>query len=340
MPGARVTAQTVTPLYSFTPLSPSPYNSDGADPSAPVVLSGNTLYGTTWEGGSGGLGTVFSVHVDGTGFTLLHTFGGGSDGQHPAAGLVLSGSTLYGTADLGGNSGRGTLFKLNTDGTGFVPIYSFSGGLDGGALPGRLALSGNTLYGTTYQGGATDRGTIFKVDTDGSSFTSLYSFTGGTDGNGPEAGLILAGNILYGTTGGGGGSGTGFGAVFAINTDGTGFTIIHAFTGGGSEGSAPEAGLIQSGNTLYGTAFKGGEFGRGTVFSIALLPKLTIDPYGIYGVLKWPTNAIGFTLQSTTNLDATTVWLTNSVRPVVVDGWNTVSNPFVTGKQRFYRLIK
>src|SRR5256885_1773790 len=80
------------------------------------------------------------------------------------------------------------------------------------------------------------------------------------------AGLILSGNTLYGTAWYGGGSG---GTVFAINTDGTGFTSVYSFNGS-SDGSYPYAGVILSGNTLYGTARYGGITGHGTVYSLSL----------------------------------------------------------------------
>ena len=67
-----------------------------------------------------------AVNTDGTGFTILHSFTGGSDGADPFAGLILSGNTLYGTARFGGSSGNGTVFAVNTDGTGFTTLYSFS----------------------------------------------------------------------------------------------------------------------------------------------------------------------------------------------------------------------
>jgi uncharacterized repeat protein (TIGR03803 family) len=75
-----------------------------------LILSGNTLYGTTLAGGSSANGTVFAVNTDGTSFTVLHSFtalnnGTNSDGANPHAALVLSGNTLYGTAYTGGISG-------------------------------------------------------------------------------------------------------------------------------------------------------------------------------------------------------------------------------------------
>jgi uncharacterized repeat protein (TIGR03803 family) len=81
-------------------------------------------------------------------FKTLHTFTGGSDGANPFAGLILSGSTLYGTADSGGSSGYGTLFAINTSGTGFRVLVSFNGVNDG---------SGSSPY-FNRSAGCSDRG--------------------------------------------------------------------------------------------------------------------------------------------------------------------------------------
>src|SRR6266478_3283702 len=259
-----------TNLYGFT------NGSDGSAPSASLILSGNTLYGTAWGGGSSGKGTVFAVNTDGSGFTNLYSFTGGNDGGIPTASLILSGSILYGTASAGGGSGNGTVFAVNTDGSGFTNLYRFTGGNDGGDPYAGLILSSNTLYGTASGGGSSGNGTVFAVNTDGSGFTNLYGFTGGNDGGAPTAGLILSGNTLYGTTTAGGSSGNG--TVFAVNSDGSGFASLYRFTGG-NDGSAPAAGLILSGNTLYGTTTAGGSSGNGTVFSqIITPPTITTQP--------------------------------------------------------------
>src|SRR5207248_9237712 len=135
----------------------------------------------------------------------------------------------------------------------------------------------------------------------------------------------------------------------ALNTDGTGFTILHTFTATSgaipgaytnSDGAGPFGGLILSGNTLYGTAAGGGSSGRGTVFSLSFRPQLTITPSGAYVILTWPTNVAGFDytgykLQSAANLGSC-VWNTNSPAPVVIGGQNTVTNS-ITGPQQFYR---
>src|SRR2546427_590491 len=154
-----------------------------------------------------------------------------------------------------------------------------------GAFPAAgLVLMGNTLYGTAQQGGTLGHGAVFAVNTDGTQFTNLHSFTAtssdgtndiNSDGAGPQAGLLLSGNTLYGTAVEGGSWGGG--AVFAVNTDGTGFTNLYSFaatstnasgTFTNSDGAKPQAGLVLSGNTLYGTALAGGSSGEGTVFAI------------------------------------------------------------------------
>ncbi len=128
-----------------------------------------------------------------------------------------------------------------------------------------MILSGTTLYGEAVYGGSSGDGTVFAVNINGTSFTTLYNFTNGSDGGNPVGGLILSGNTLYGTAGKGGLDGI-MGTVFAVNTDGTGFTILHTFTNG-TDGYNPFAGLILSGNTLYGTTV-GGSSGYGTVFAL------------------------------------------------------------------------
>ena len=199
-----------------------------------MVVSGNTLYGTAYfGGGSASNGTVFAVNADGSGFTNLHNFTAlgspyqtNSDGANPQAGLTLSGSKLYGVAARGGTgtpfTGYGTLFAINTDGSGFTNLYSFTGiGTNGtGAYPyGDLLLTNNVIYGTTSGGGSNHAGTVFRINSDGTGITELYSFPAATfngstsftnsTGEGPWAGVALAGNALYGVTPNGGLGGNG-----------------------------------------------------------------------------------------------------------------------------------
>ena len=246
----QATAQICTTLHSFTATdSNTGTNRDGANPTAGLILSGNTLYGTAYKGGTNGNGTVFAVNTDGTGFTNLHTFtatdphtGTNRDGAYPYAGLILSGNTLYGTASGGGTNGDGTVFEVNTNGTGFTNLHTFTAtdphtgtNRDGANPTAGLILSGNTLYGTASGGGTNGNGTVFAVNTNGTGFTNLHNFSlrsviGSTNSDGaiPQAGLILSGNTLYGTAYAGGTNG--YGTVFAVNTNGTGFTTLHSFT--------------------------------------------------------------------------------------------------------------
>ncbi len=256
-----------TNLYTFSGLVRS---IDGTYPQAGMVLSASTLYGTTEEGGTNGGGTVFKIDTSGAGFATLHAFpatvsGANSDGAQPKAGLVLSGGTLYGTASFGGQ-GHGTVFSLNTDGSGFTNLYNFTDGVDGSTPVAALVQSNGTLYGTASSGGNFPGwGTVFKLNTDGSGFTNLYSFNPGPLGKGgtmPEAALLLSGSALYGTTAATDGHSGGI--VFKLNTDGTGFTVLSD----GNDGAQPQGGLVLSGDSFYGTTSAGGAPGAGVIFKV------------------------------------------------------------------------
>lgn len=201
-------------FMAYTPDSPET-NSDGAQPNAGLVLSGNTLYGTTSFGGSADSGTIFSMNTNGTAFTVLYNFTGGNDGGNPYGGLVLAGTNLFGTAIDGGAFGDGTVFAINTNGNNFTVLHTFTGGNDGARPRASLLLSSNLLYGTTYQGGLDDDGTVFAINPNTFTLTVLYAFTGGSDGSNPQAGLLLSSNTLYGTATSGGP--TGGGSVFALS---------------------------------------------------------------------------------------------------------------------------
>src|ERR1043166_1639115 len=127
MPVGQVMAQTLTTLHSFSarPVSYPYTNSDGAAPQGSLAISSNTLYGTAYYGGKFGYGTVFRLNTDGFGFTNLHDFDNDNDGAYLIGGLILSSNTLYGTAYSGGPSGFGTVFKVNTDGSGFAVLHNF-----------------------------------------------------------------------------------------------------------------------------------------------------------------------------------------------------------------------
>ncbi len=242
---------------------------DGSYPCDSLILDGSTLCGMTAKGGGSSMGAIFRVNTDGTGFRLLHSFAGGSsDGKTPLGSLVLRGSTLYGMTCLGGSSDAGTIFKINTDGTGFGLLHSFSGVSGEGRYPfGSLIVSGATLYGMTSDSGANSDGTVFKIDTNGTGFLVLHSFAGApADGEKPYGSLVLCGSTMYGMTYFGGGSDGG--TIFKINTDGTGFRVLHSFAGAPSDGSRPLGALVSSSSALYGMTFMGGASDNGTIFKI------------------------------------------------------------------------
>ena len=231
-------------------------------------------------------------------YTVVKSFTG-SDGSYPVAGLVLAGSTLYGTTAEGGSSDYGVVFKVNTDGSGYAVLKSFTG-RDGVDPEAGLVLSGSTLYGTTAYGGSSGEGVVFKVNTDGSGYAVLKSFTG-SDVVDPEAGLVLSGSTLYGTTYFGGFSGDG--VVFKVNTDGSGYAVLNSFSG--SDGLHPSAGLALAGSTLYGTTCGGGGSNLGVVF------KVNTDGSG-YAVLKSFTGSDGWDPSGGLVLGGSTLYGTTS----------------------------
>ena len=169
----------------------------------------------TTGGGTNNAGTVFSLKTDGTGFQSLFSFS--ATNGSPFGSLTVSGSTLYGMAQ-GGPYGDGTIFSISTTGGSLQTLFSFSGA-NGDAPNGSLTLAGSTLYGMTFAGGVPagwNTGTIFSINTDGSGFQSLLSFSvSSTGGTGPLGNLTLGGGTLYGMTNYGG----------AYNYYGTAFSL-------------------------------------------------------------------------------------------------------------------
>ncbi|HEY5909463.1 MAG TPA: choice-of-anchor tandem repeat GloVer-containing protein [Verrucomicrobiae bacterium] len=230
-------------------------------------------------------------------FAVLHTFTG-ADGNEPSPNLFVSGSTLYGTTINGGSSGGGTVFRLNTDGSGFAVLKNFPvGTVEQGAFGG-VVPSGGRLYGTTWGDGTPSGcGTVFALNTDGSGYSVLHQFTGG-DGREPMGSLLVRDGMLFGTTYEGG---TSYGTLFRMDTNGQSLTVLHNFTG--NDGAYSHSGLVASGSTLYGTTASGGSSFSGLVF------RMEVDGSG-FAVLKefgadggWPSDKLvlsGPTLYGTT----------------------------------------
>lgn len=233
-------------------------------------------------------------------YTVLHSFGSGTDGNEPIAGVVIGpGGVLYGTTQAGGTGHEcpflncGTVFSLTppaTSGGAWTEtiLHNFVG-YDGAIPEGGIAVgAGGVLYGTATYGGKFKAGTVFSLTPPQAGnpggevwrFDLLYTFTGGADGANPYAGVAIGSNgVLYGTTQNGGTAGQG--TVFALippkpATGAWTETVIHNFTGG-NDGASPVAGLaIGRGDVLYGTTQYGGPNTRcnaatpgcGTVFSM------------------------------------------------------------------------
>lgn len=323
----------------------------GSNPRATPTLSGVTLYGTT------SANNLYKVITNATDFTNFYTFSNlgydsarqlstNSDGSGLSYGsLVVSGQFVFGTAEIGGANGNGTVFMCDSDTGAFTTLYTFSQTFntttngDGANPIGGMALGGGTLYGTTSAGGPYGSGTIFSINIDGTDFTNLHNFSAAIndanpDGASPNGGLILSGGTLYGTTYYGGANGGG--VVFKINTNGTGFTVMYTFSAGSVEfgfnndGRNPNGALALSGNILYGTALNGGIYGQGTLFALniaAPVPVLNIQKSADSFILTW--SGAGVFLQSASTVNGPFADIIGAVSPYT----GTFS-----GAQTFFRL--
>jgi uncharacterized repeat protein (TIGR03803 family) len=261
----------LTTLYQFGSGA-----NDGQNPVAGLVQgSDGNFYGTTGSGGTNGYGTVFRITPSGL-LTNLHLFRF-VDGSYPVAGLVQSSDgNFYGTTFYGGTNGAGTVFEITPQGT-LTTLYQFGGLPTDGLFPaaGLAQDSDGWLYGTTYEGGTNDYGTVFKISPQG-TLSTLYQFGGlPTDGILLVAGLVRGSDgSFYGTTEAGGTNtincGGGCGTEFRISSAGT-MTVLCQSSGLATDGVSPEAGLVQgSDGCFYGTTYQGGTNGDGTVFKVSV----------------------------------------------------------------------
>jgi uncharacterized repeat protein (TIGR03803 family) len=269
----------LAPDGTFTTLHKFGGGSDGEYPQSGLVSFNGELYGTTSSGGDetcnegNGCGTIFKISKSGKKHTLYRI--------PPALKLIRPGNlvtdsagNLYGAASVLSASGiGGAIFKLDVAGT-FTVLYTFPGGAAGSLPYGRLLrdINGN-IHGVTLNGGnpACNCGTVFRVDSTGTE-TVLHRFgKPSTDGQFPEAGVVDAAGVLYGTTGGGGNSsacsGGGCGTVFRIARDGA-YSVLYSFTGG-ADGSFPGNLTLDAAGNLYGVSIAGpGGSAGGVVFKI------------------------------------------------------------------------
>jgi len=283
--------------------------SKGFGPRAGLVrdVEGN-FYGTTFLGGDTtcyqyGCGTVYKVSKTGR-QTALYEFKGPPDGDEPESLLVEdTEGNLYGTTYTGGAyQDAGTVFEIDGAGNETI-LYNFcsQANCTDGQFPdpGVIRDGSGNLYGVASAGGDFGAGVVYELDTSGKE-TVLYSFTGGSDGDGPYSTLLRdsQGN-LYGTTQGGGiltgpcsGQGAeGCGVVFEVSLQPGGTwkeTTLYRFCSltNCADGETPLSGpLVRdvSGN-LYGTTTRGGSFqggichidGCGVVFELDTAGKETV----------------------------------------------------------------
>ncbi len=262
----------LTMLHTFSALP----NGNGTNCIAKLAVGPDGTFYGAFQGGSGNVsGEIFKVSSNGLSFTVLKYFTNTTDGLNPSAGLVLAGTTLYGTTSHGAANGNGAVFAISTNGSGFTNLYSFSAeqngtNTDGACSMADLTLANGVLYGTTEFGGNNGTGAIFSINTNGTGFSNLYSFSPlvsntNSDGANPMAAVIVSGATLYGTALWGGTNGDG--TVFSMGTNGTGFeTLVQCSFAVGENPLAP---LSLYNNVLYGTAQDGGSKYGGTIFSLS-----------------------------------------------------------------------
>ena len=229
-------------------------------PSKLIQATDGHYYGTTYFGGTSGVGTIFRIDSDGN-LTTVHSFAY-ADGANPSGGLIQCfDGNFYGTTTVGGKNNRGTVYRMDPS-FHVTVLHSFGGDDGAGPFAAPSQADDGNLYGTTASGGAADAGTVWGI-IDG-TFTTLHHFQGEAQDGGNVRGALIAygeGHLL-GTTPTGGYDG--FGTIFYANRYGQ-FETVYAFVWP-DLGVMPIAGLTQGPDGLYGTTTFGGEHGGGTVF--------------------------------------------------------------------------
>ncbi len=269
----------------------------GASPNTNLTAVGNTLYGTSPEGGygPGSAGTIFAIAIaPGAELTNLATFNGQIG--PPTSTLVAFGNRLYGAA-RGGAFGNGVIYSESTSGGPIKIEFSFNPAANDRGPGGKLLLVGDTLYGVT-SGGGFGKGSVYSFNLTTHTYVKLGTFNG-PNGEAPIQGVILGGNQLYGTTSGGGAHGTG--TVYSLPVTGGVITPLASF----AANQGVVSGVTLVGNMLYGTEY----FNGGAVFSVPIYggggaPKTVLTFNGANGLTPYPNaglTLVGATLYGTTS---------------------------------------
>jgi hypothetical protein len=320
----------MSPAGNLTTLTTFDYFKNGAYPAEGVTEGpDHNFYGVTEQGGTNAdlvYGTVFKVTPEGELTTLFCC--SENSARYPNSGLLLAtDGKLYGSMKEGGTngSGNGIIFAVTTNGT-LETLTQFSG-LRNSPAAKLLEVSDGKFYAMTSSGEILAIKKIGDVTTSGSiDLPLIYPAP-------PVFELLEKDGVLYGTTH----SGSNFGSVFKLSDNV--ITTLVKFGDKAFDGVYPSGGLVEGrdGN-LYGTTSSGGEFGLGTVFRIIMPVNLRSQVSGNDLLLSWPTNQVGFTLQSASDLNASN-WIVVAGAPAIVDGKFTVTNSLSQNAQ-FFRLHK
>lgn len=302
---------------NFTVLHDFVNATDGEEPRDGVMYDGTYLYGVCLFGGANSNGTIWKILPNGTGFANIFDFDDAVSGKYPVSRPYFSSGKLYGAVGDGGVNNFGTLYSINTDGTGFTSLYDFSGA-DGSNPYGALIEIDSYLWGVTSAGGSSGAGIIFKIAKDGTGFTNIHDFnTFVVDCQTPYyCELVNNGDYVYGATHDGGTNSSG--AIFSLQKDGTNFSVLYNLNSpdGVNAASAP----ILVGNILYGTTYNGGTNSDGTLYSYELAYNLATVTCNAASNITYSSTALSGEVTATGSL-------TVSDRGFVV---GTSSNPTIT----------
>ena len=270
--GAEAAKANLKILHSFGT------GSDGMLPEGNLISVKGTLYGATHLGGAHGGGTVYALNPASSTESIIYSFCSQqrcADGEYPTAGLIDVKGVLYGTTRNGGTSGKGAVFSVDTKTGAEQVLYSFCSqqNCTDGQFPKASVIDVNgTIYGTTYGGGSAGKGTVFSVDPTTGAEQVVYSFCSQqscADGSNPDAGMISANSLLYGTTFKGGAKG--MGTVYSLDPGTGSEMVLYSFCSqqGCADGQYPLSAVIEENGTLYGTTYGGGSQGAfGTVYAV------------------------------------------------------------------------
>lgn len=262
-------------LYAFQD------KADGQEPVGNLIEANGILFGTTFQGGTGGFGTFFGFDPTSKMLTVIRPFNDTVLGGHPTGRLAKIGSMIYGTNSVGGNVlrcndpmiwGCGVAYSFDTS-TGYRKVvHTFANAVDGANPYSGLTVDGSLLYGAANRGGKSGLGALFLLDPANGGVRVLHSFAATGDGATPYTAPVVVNGAVFGATAYGDSNQPCFsvsyrcGAIYRYDL-GTGkLKNIHLFKGQ-ADGSGPQ-GLVYAGGLLYGVTSLDGAFNGGTIFSI------------------------------------------------------------------------